>query len=358
MLAAIVMVFLFAGYASAASIAGTMSFVQGTVFVMKETKRNIFVQASVGDKLAEGDIIKTTKGSKAQVTLGDGSVIHIAANSQMQLKQYMVDRNRAERKIVVATTEGKLRFVVSKVVKAAATAESKWKTSEFTVETPTAVAGIQGTDFVVTVSRGHTNVAVFEGYVKIGNASYLIKGSITLSANQSSTVKKDETPSEVKTVTDAQKNLMQLETTKQEQASATPTAAEAAEIQAALQAVIDEIAKGGEGQKPEDIIAAALAAGLNVNQTMQATIEQGVDIAAVFAAAEKEGVDSEDTIQSLIEQGQPLDMVIKAATEAGVSKEAIIKAAEDAEISSDAINDSFEKTVIEVEPQVGSPSGP
>lgn len=368
LLAGFVVFFMYASCAVAARTeAGTIAFVQGSVTIMRETKRGVFVDAGVGDKVSEGDIIKTGKNAKAEVNLSDGSVIHIAAASQMQLKQYIVDSKTANRKVVVATNEGKLRFVVSKVIKAAAKAESKWKTTDFTIETPTAVAGIQGTDFVVTVSRGVSNIAVFEGYVRIGSVSYRVQGSITLAANQASTVKKDEAPKQedVKTVTEAQKTLLQLETTPQQQAAAgaAPTADEASQIQAALQAVIDELGKAQEGKTPEQLVAAALAAGLDVNQTMTATIEQGIDLPAAIAAASSQGVNAADTIQALLNSGETLNDIVQAAQEAGLTNDQIIQAAQDVGVPVDKVTEATKAPTINVDPKTtttpaGSESAP
>lgn len=349
---------------AADTAAGTVAFVQGRVTIMKEGgKRGAFSDARVGDEVRAGDIIKTGADSKAQITLRDYSVIHVAPNSMMQLKQFVLNRDSGTRNVVVSATEGRLRFVVSKVVKVSSVSgEDNGKDSSFSVQTPTAVAGIQGTDFTVTVSRTHTTVAVFEGIVKVGNVSYLIKGSITLGANEASTVKKDKQPTKPVTLTDAQKNLLKLDTTnletvkkdaafakndedadkkdeggakkKDEAAAKGVSDDEAAQIEAAIKAIVEALSRdNAEGATPEQMIEAAINAGLNVNETMEVTIDAGVDPGKAVYAAIDAGYEADQVIFSALESGAPLNIVIEAAVQGGASEKDVVEGAKDAGVS-------------------------
>lgn len=348
---------------AAEPVAGHIAFVQGKVSIMREFHRKGFVAARVGDALSAGDVIKTGSKAKAQISLDDASTIYVAANSQMQLKQFILNRNAGDRKVAVSVIEGRLRFVVSKVVKVSANNEGKWKSSSFTVETPTAVAGIQGTDFVVTVSRGHTTVAVFEGYVKIGNASYFVSGTITLGANQASTVKKDEKPTEARTLTDAQKDLLKADTTPQVQAQgdapvaipAAVIAEENAKIQAALQAVVDELTRAdAEGLPIDRLINNALAAGLNVNETITAAVKIGADPGAAVAAAIKAGYPADSVVAAALAAGAPLNTVVQAAVAAGATRSDVANGAQSSGRPADEVASALSAQVFTFTPAAGT----
>ena len=108
-----------------------------------------------------GDIIRTKKASKAQITFADGSVIGLAEESKIDLMDYVIEGDE-RKKAVIKLSRGKLRAIVTKASKGK-------RPGGFNVITPTAVTGVRGTDFFLIHDQGYTRLAVKEGAVDIYN---------------------------------------------------------------------------------------------------------------------------------------------------------------------------------------------
>ena len=103
------------------------------------------------------DHIKTRQESKATFTFDDKSSLTLGENASINIKKHIYDPEKDLRKTVVKVALGTVRFVVTK---------GKAKGSAFEVLTPTAVAGVRGTEFVVSVSpNGKTSFINIEGSI-------------------------------------------------------------------------------------------------------------------------------------------------------------------------------------------------
>ena len=103
------------------------------------------------------DHIKTKPESKATFTFDDKSSLTLGENASVNIKKHIYDPEKDLRKTVVNVALGTVRFVVTK---------GKAKGSAFEVVTPTAVAGVRGTEFVVTVHpNGKTSFINIEGSI-------------------------------------------------------------------------------------------------------------------------------------------------------------------------------------------------
>ncbi len=120
-----------------------------------------------GLALFVGDVIRTGPGAEVLLRLLDGSVVSVGPQTVAQLD-------------IVAGEPGpvhRLRLQVGGLVAQVMKVASRWRHLE--VETPTAVAGVRGTTFVVHVAvDGKTSVYVQEGVVEVTNA----QGSLVLAA--------------------------------------------------------------------------------------------------------------------------------------------------------------------------------
>ena len=103
------------------------------------------------------DHIKTKEESKATFTFDDKSSLTLGENASINIKKHIYDPEKDLRKTMVKVALGTVRFVVTK---------GKAKGSAFEVLTPTAVAGVRGTEFVVSVSpSGNTSFINIEGSI-------------------------------------------------------------------------------------------------------------------------------------------------------------------------------------------------
>ncbi|MBI5971029.1 MAG: FecR domain-containing protein [Deltaproteobacteria bacterium] len=101
--------------------------------------------AAKGQGLNDGDAVKTGSDGRAQLLFSDGTKLMLGNETEIEITKFLTKgRNRAA---VLTLSTGKVRAVVKKF-------SGK---SDVQVKTPTAVAGVRGTDFIV-MNQGSANV--------------------------------------------------------------------------------------------------------------------------------------------------------------------------------------------------------
>ncbi|MGE0527594.1 MAG: FecR domain-containing protein [Bdellovibrionales bacterium] len=154
-------IFAFTGLAHAQSVHGVLRVVKGDV-TLKSAKTGKTARARIGEKVFPKDIIMTGKDSRAKVVMVDKNEINISPESQLEIKHYEYDPNQGKKDVLLNVIYGKVR---SKV-------EQKYdgKSSKFQIKTPSAVAGVRGTDFMTSFnpSNGNSQVVTFHGAVEFG----------------------------------------------------------------------------------------------------------------------------------------------------------------------------------------------
>ena len=123
-----------------------------------------------GDDVHWNDELVTESSGRARVTLDDGSILSVGSNSNLKVVQH--DSNAQQTQLELSA--GKIRAQVNKITK---------PNGSFTVKTPTAVAGVVGTDFYIETDGKKTRVTVLEGIVKL---TPLAAAAVTIAAAQTS----------------------------------------------------------------------------------------------------------------------------------------------------------------------------
>lgn len=148
-----------------------------------------------GDAVFAGDTITTSIGVRISVLLSDGSLVSIGPGASIHIKDYVLNHSLGRRNYTLKALQGSIRFMIAKLVKDKATdAEIPWKDSNVNIETPTATAGVRGTDFVVIIGDADVEIAVFEGAVQVKSTDASVAGDVILGANQVSRVLKGLRP--------------------------------------------------------------------------------------------------------------------------------------------------------------------
>ncbi|CAB5084684.1 hypothetical protein D3OALGA1CA_1428 [Olavius algarvensis associated proteobacterium Delta 3] len=120
---------------------GTVQKIQGTAYVIHQnqmvayTLKNNFL-------LYQNDTLVTGKRSRINAIMNDRSVLALAPHAKLVLTQIEYDPDTETRSTFMNLLWGSVRFIVQKV---------KGKPN-FRVKTPTAVAGVRGTDFALSVT--------------------------------------------------------------------------------------------------------------------------------------------------------------------------------------------------------------
>lgn len=139
----------------AEDLAGELNNIKGTVMYLQSGDTE-WDTAINGLAIGPNDRIRTKPRSSCDIELDDGSMIHVAANSETSV-------DRLELKEEEHVSSFKLLF--GKVIASI----SKLKKTKMEIRTPIAVCAVRGTEFAVETSSSDTNVGVFEGQVAVVN---------------------------------------------------------------------------------------------------------------------------------------------------------------------------------------------
>lgn len=125
---------------------GNVSKGSGAIYFKAKAEKK-WAAAVVGTEINQGDRIKTGKGGRIELELQDGSRLAIGNNTEMEITRFLLDKDKNKRGATIFLVQGKLRAIVAKF-----TGKTDMK-----IKTPTAVAGVKGTDFIV-MNQGKANV--------------------------------------------------------------------------------------------------------------------------------------------------------------------------------------------------------
>lgn len=162
--------------------AGTIVAVKGTVIIQRDGK-SIFAQLK--DTVLSNDIIETKEESRAKMLFSDDSILTLAENSKVSIKEYLYSEEDKKGESIIMLIDGKLRSLVGN--------------TEFEVHTPTMIAAARGTYFITwtEIKEGipHSGAAVLEGHVDVYNIDPAIIGVVTLQPGTMSSTAQNHQPS-------------------------------------------------------------------------------------------------------------------------------------------------------------------
>lgn len=155
---------------------------KGTVEV-KYKDAESWVPAAERMELKEGDVIRTQSGSTAILRMENGTMMKLAPLTNMKVER--LNQTRGGDNTSLDISAGKTWSRVKKLS----------DESDFSIKTPTAVAGVRGTFFSSEVENtADSTFDVFEGAVAVSSASDS-GASVMVGANQRTTVAPNESPS-------------------------------------------------------------------------------------------------------------------------------------------------------------------
>ncbi len=165
-------------WAASAESAGTVAEIismQGKSEYREAAKQG-WRDASIRQKLSEGNFVRTGDSSRMSLLLEDQTQIRLAANSVIQIKQ---------------VGDNKDRDTVLKQSKGRSWTQSKRIPNKLTIETPFALAAIRGTDWELVVSEdGFSTLTVLSGEVLFFNG----QGSLSVGAGEQAHAQKGLAP--------------------------------------------------------------------------------------------------------------------------------------------------------------------
>jgi len=196
--AAALLVQMFTAAASpAADAAGAFTLAEGTVDILRGGTPPA-VAAKVGDKVFQGDAIRTKSASRAEITLADKTVVRIAQRSRIDISEYVSTGTGT--KGTIKLPRGKVEAIVDK--DATNRISTSPQANRFEIHTPNAVAGVRGTDFFVAYERNMTLSLVKTGLVCVNNI-FLPEAVVCMQPNYITTVYGKNRPEQPRPATDA-----------------------------------------------------------------------------------------------------------------------------------------------------------
>jgi hypothetical protein len=122
---------------------GTVQKVQGKVYVIHEKQKTAY-PLKADHTLHVEDTLITGGRSRLNAVMNDKSMIAMAPQAKLVLAESEYDPDKNVRSSVMGLLWGSVRFLVKKIS----------GEPNYVVKTPTAVCGVRGTDFAVSVSPG------------------------------------------------------------------------------------------------------------------------------------------------------------------------------------------------------------
>jgi hypothetical protein len=102
------------------------------------------------------DIVKTDQAGRAQIRFLDDTRLVVGPNSEITIDKFVFDGRSTASEVTIDAVRGAFRFI-----------SGSSQSQAYTINTPTATIGVRGTAFDVTVANGATNLALYDGGVRL-----------------------------------------------------------------------------------------------------------------------------------------------------------------------------------------------
>ncbi|MBS1969163.1 MAG: FecR domain-containing protein [Bdellovibrionales bacterium] len=174
---------------------GVLMVVKGSVKVQNASKQT--TDAKVGSKVAEGDTVITAADSRAKIVMSDRNVINVNPDTQVQIAKYENDAASGKKNVEMNLLQGKVRNNVEQTYDG--------EKNKFLIKTPTAVAGVRGTQFLAGFDpkTKMTSIVTFKGAVtlaSIGANGAMIGTPVVIKKGEMTQSAPDKTPEAPKAV--------------------------------------------------------------------------------------------------------------------------------------------------------------
>jgi ferric-dicitrate binding protein FerR (iron transport regulator) len=136
----------------------------------------------INDPVFWRELIKTGADSSTKIKFQDDTTLSAGPGSEVMLDEFVYAGGADTQKMVIGLTKGIMRFV-----------SGKMPSKAYEVNTPGAIIGVRGTDFLVRVSSiGRTEVLVQRGRITVRDADG--GGEVTCGESQATSVAPPGTP--------------------------------------------------------------------------------------------------------------------------------------------------------------------
>ncbi|MGV7930357.1 MAG: PQQ-binding-like beta-propeller repeat protein [Spirochaetota bacterium] len=175
-----------------------ITFIIGEVQAFRD---NAWGGVETGSELYQGDRIRTKGGSTVDVQIGQ-SVVRVKEKSEVALATLFMDRSTGSENTALELAVGTVLAKPRKLVKG----------ESFMIKTPTAVAGVRGTMFMVEASAAKdTRVEVVDGRVQVSKRIAALENIESESVRESEAIRQIEAHVEESSVTVTENRAVKVE---------------------------------------------------------------------------------------------------------------------------------------------------
>jgi ferric-dicitrate binding protein FerR (iron transport regulator) len=171
---------------AAAQEVGTVAGASGAAAI---GRGGAFAPAAVGAPVQLGDTLRTGEG-QLRVVFQDDSVIDLAENSTLVVDTQVFDPASGRYASLLRLVAGKARALVNQVY-------GTTPGASYEIETPTAVAGVRGTSFLILYdpARDATDVIGIQGRIQVRSLAERLHDTLYITAAEGTTVERGRAPS-------------------------------------------------------------------------------------------------------------------------------------------------------------------
>jgi hypothetical protein len=180
---------------------GRFTAVDGRVDVLNSGEDKAILVGE-GDVVSSGSIIRTKSLSKAEIKFTDNTILKLAENTRLEIKEYTLNEFGLRENAVIDLQRGEIRAIIKKTI---------GKTNFF-VNTPNASGSVKGTDIFVFYHKSATGVLVNDGNFSVINNDFPDR-EIKVAKGLIAVVPPDQPPQKPRPYLDVEKNRHEAQTT-------------------------------------------------------------------------------------------------------------------------------------------------
>ncbi len=163
----------------------------------------------VGSKVFEGDSVITGVDSRAKIVMQDRNVLNVSPDTEFQIPTYKNDAATGTKDVQINLLKGKIRANVEQ--------NYDGSKNKFLIKTPTAVAGVRGTQFTTGYNplTRMTSVVTFKGavaFATINNQGRVVGKPVIIKKGQTSSAIPGGNPEPPKVMQKEEMNQVESET--------------------------------------------------------------------------------------------------------------------------------------------------
>jgi len=165
---------------------GTIAGLEGSVEI---GRAGTWTAAVIGGAVHVKDELRTGRPARLQVVFQDDSVLNIGDDSDLVIEEQVFDPTKGTFRSLLRLTKGKVRPLVSEYYKRA--------NAVYEIDTPTALARVRGTEFVITYDpvADTSEVVGVTGEVKVNSVRDRVRHTVVVTAQELTIVARGAYPS-------------------------------------------------------------------------------------------------------------------------------------------------------------------